>query len=429
MKISFITAALLLASAVCHAGDFVTVKGTRFLRDGKPYYFIGANFWQGMNMASNGAGGDRKKLVRELDRMKALGITNLRITAASEGPDTEPWRAVPALQAKPGVYDKDLLDGLDYLLGEMGKRHMTAVMVMNNFWPWSGGMAQYVSWQDGSAIPYPMENNEWEKYQNYAAQFYSSKPAMAQYNAFLKKIIERKNPYSGRLYKNDPAIMSWELANEPRGSDNGELYNIWMEKTAAYIKSLDKKHLVTTGCEGSFSSPTGFIRNHQSTNIDYATFHIWVHNAGWFDPKKTEETYPSSVAKMKDYIAEHVKYAEQLEKPLVLEEFGIDRDTGAYEPASPVTLRDKYYATVFNEAYESAVKGSPMAGVAFWAWSGESRPRVPGGHWKPGDEFLGDPPHEAQGWYGVYDTDASTINVIKDFAAKFAAINPAQPKN
>jgi mannan endo-1,4-beta-mannosidase len=49
-------------------------------------------------------------------------------------------------------------------------------------------------------------------------------------------------------------------------------------------------------------------------------------------------------------------------------------------------------------------------------WSGEGRPaRV---QWQPGDNFLGDPPHEAQGWYSVYDSDATTLKLIREVAGK-----------
>ena len=40
---------------------------------------------------------------------------------------------VPALQKKPGVYDKELLDGLDYFIAELGRLGMTAVVTLNNF--------------------------------------------------------------------------------------------------------------------------------------------------------------------------------------------------------------------------------------------------------------------------------------------------------
>ena len=74
--------------------------------------------------------------------------------AASEGPNTEPYRMVPALMVSPGDYDESVLDGLDFFLAEVGKREMKAVMVLNNYWQWSGGMGQYVSWSEGTSIPY-----------------------------------------------------------------------------------------------------------------------------------------------------------------------------------------------------------------------------------------------------------------------------------
>src|SRR5215208_2363330 len=90
-----------------HRDGFVTVGGTEFRLEGRSYHFVGANYWQAMNLASRGPGGDRQQLLRELDEMKAHGITNLRIMAATEGPDTEPFRIVPALLEAPGVYDAE----------------------------------------------------------------------------------------------------------------------------------------------------------------------------------------------------------------------------------------------------------------------------------------------------------------------------------
>ena len=74
---------------------------------------------------------------------------------------------VPALMTSPGEYDGSVLDGLDFLLAEMGKRGMRAVMVLNNFWQWSGGMAQYVSWHEKTPIPYP---GNYEKFIAYVGE-------------------------------------------------------------------------------------------------------------------------------------------------------------------------------------------------------------------------------------------------------------------
>lgn len=135
--------------------DFIRVTNTEFSWKGQPYYFMGTNFWYGMHLAMQGEDGNRDRLLRELDRLQDLGVKNLRIMAASEGPDTAPWRVLPTLMTAPGEYNDTLWDGLDFLLAEMAKREMHAVVCLNNFWPWSGGMAQYVNWVKKKPIPYP----------------------------------------------------------------------------------------------------------------------------------------------------------------------------------------------------------------------------------------------------------------------------------
>ncbi|WP_423146084.1 glycoside hydrolase 5 family protein [Rubrolithibacter danxiaensis] len=412
------------------SSPFVKVNGQAFEVNGEAYFYLGTNFWYGLNLGSKGAGGNRERLIRELDRLKAMGINNLRIVAGSEGPDTEPWRMLPSLQPSPGKYNPEVLDGLDFLMYEMGKRKMYAIMCLNNFWPWSGGMGQYLVWAGAAdSIPYPPPHpgGDWGKYAEFTAQFYSNQKAMDLFNKHIEFIVNRKNPYTGTEYKNDPTIMSWELANEPRGVNNIKDFLKWVDNTAGLIKRLDSNHLVTTGSEGKTSdskaSGTNLEKDHTSKNIDYATIHIWVQNWGFYDPDKADSTYPAAVKYAIDYIDDQVKIANRLNKPLVLEEFGISRDLNNHAAETPTQVRDKYYKEIFEEVYNRAAKPEPeLAGVNFWAWGGEGRPRIPKGVWKMGDDFIGDPPHEFQGWYSVYDTDSSTIAVIKQYADKMNSL-------
>jgi mannan endo-1,4-beta-mannosidase len=411
-------------SAWADIPGLVRVRGAGFEIDGKPYRFVGANFWPPMNLGAPGAPGeDRARLRRELDKLQAMGIDNVRILAASEGPETEPFRAQPALQNAPGQFDEKLLLGLDYALDEMRARGMKAVLVLGNFWQWSGGMAQFNSWFGAGPIPYPtVPGGSWWAYENYVSDFYVNAPAVAAYRETLRKLVTRVNAYSGLPYREDPAIMSWQLANEPRGMGHVEAFNRWIRESAALIHELDPNHLVSAGLEGDTAWPQekglDFTLNHQQPGIDYATIHLWVQNFGWYDPWKPE-TYEGALAKAKAYLDSHLSRAVDLKMPVVLEEFGIGRDGATYDPASTVKLRDSFYREVFEELLKSARAGGRAAGANFWAWSGEARPANPGGDWKSGDPWLGDPPHEPQGWYGVYDSDVSTVELIRDYARKF----------
>ena len=123
---------------------FVTVKDGHFERAGKPYYYVGTNFWYGAILGSEGQGGDRQRLCHELDAMKAIGIDNLRILVGADGERGVTTKVEPTLQLAPGVYNDTILAGLDYLLMEMGKREMMAVLYLNNSWEWSGGYGYYL---------------------------------------------------------------------------------------------------------------------------------------------------------------------------------------------------------------------------------------------------------------------------------------------
>ena len=92
MKNTLVTLCLsaVLCGACCtetqqQASPFVQVEKGMFVRDGKPYKYIGANFWYGGILASEGEGGNRERLVQELDSLKSIGIDNLRILVGSDG--------------------------------------------------------------------------------------------------------------------------------------------------------------------------------------------------------------------------------------------------------------------------------------------------------------------------------------------------------
>lgn len=415
--------------------SFVKVKGTKFILNGKPYYFLGTNLWYGAYLGSNASYGDRKRLIRELDMLASLGIRNLRVLAASEGPKDVDFRVRPSFQSSPGVYNEELFTGLDFLLSEMEKRDMKAVLFLNNYWVWSGGMAQYVSWIEDKEVPNPfLEQYNWIEFMNFSARFYSNKKAIEYYRNYLKVLLNRKNQFTGKLYKNDPTIMTWELANEPRpgrregsGVENREAFNKWIDETADFIKIIDTNHLITTGNEGTagcIDSVSIFMEAHDGENIDYITAHLWVLNWVWFDPERPDETYPEAKSKAIDYLQDHVEYADSLGKPIVFDEFGIPRDNHSFSPFSTTVARDKFFRRIFSFIYDKSKEGTAAAGSNFWGWGGEGIPKDPSGDskWEYGDDYTGDPPQEPQGRNSVFNSDTSTLRILNKFANKMDSL-------
>jgi mannan endo-1,4-beta-mannosidase len=409
--------------------DFVEASGQQLTVGGQPYRFVGANYWYGINLGSAGPGGDRPRLLRELDQMQAHGITNLRIMAGSEGPTTEPYRMLPPLQIAPGQYDPQVFEGLDFLLAEMRRRGMRAIMCLSNFWHWSGGMAQYVAWSQGTTwIPYPPERADWDTYQRFVARFYVDPKAKGMYSDFVRTVTSRVNVINGLAYRDDPTIFAWELANEPRGIDHPEEFVSWVTETAALLKRQAPRQLVTVGSEGTTPYPgvhTLAERVHAVDDVDFMTFHTWVQNWGHFDPAQPA-SFEDGLDFALRYNAEQIAIAKRLGKPVVFEEFGLARDGGSFDPSSPTTMRDRYFDALLTQAFDRRAHEGIVSGVSFWAYSGEGRPRSPGGTWTLGHPFIGDPPHEPQGWYSVYDTDQSTLAIIKRHAGSSRLRNRAK---
>ena len=416
--------------AISGQSGFVTVKGRHLRLDGKPYYFAGTNLWYGMYLGSPGKTGDRARLNRELDQLAAQGVLNLRVLAISEASQLK--RAVtPAVLQGPAQVDETLWQGLDYLLDQMARRDMKAVLYVNNFWQWSGGMSQYMAWFNGKPVLDPDVSGDWNGFMDNSAAFYREPRAQDAFRKVVRQLVTRKNSLNGRNYNTDPTIMSWQLANEPRpGSDANakphfEVFVKWVDETAGFIKKLAPKQLVSTGNEGwmgTAGSKELFEKSHASRNVDYLTFHMWAPNWGWYNPKNATATYDEAWKKMQDYLNWHIDAANKLGKPIVLEEFGINRDGGSYSPSATTVYRDKFYTGIYGLLARRAAAGDAIAGSNFWAWNGAGRTHNADFYWKAGDAFVGDPPQEPQGLYGVFDSDKSTIAIVSVHAGQLSRL-------
>lgn len=232
-------------------------------------------------------------------------------------------------------------------------------------------------------------------------------------------LINRVNNYTHKTYKDDPVIMAWQLCNEPRGLNNESAFNRWIDETSCYIKTMDSNHLVSVGTEGETPYRhvgLDFVKNNSFDSVDYMTAHLWVQNWNFYRPEKHTETFSDSINFSFQYIDEHIKKAGKLGKPLVFEEFGFPRDNGSFSPGASTRYRDEFFERIFNRITGEMLRGRAVSGVNFWSWSGTGRPSEPyGSYWRPGNELIGDPPHEPQGWYGIYSGD-TTIEIIKKYA-------------
>lgn len=325
-------------------------------------------------------------------------------------------RVPVSFQSKPGIFNLSVLSGLDYLLSQLKKRNMTVVLYLSNNWEWSGGFLQYLNWHGLIADSVLQRTLSWDEYRDYDSKFYACNACKEDYYRQVQLIISHKNRFTSVKYLDDPTIMAWELANEPRPMRPKAIrdYESWIRHTAALIKRIDPHHMVTLGTEGTIAVEGEQVYRTISSlkDIDYLTIHIWPKNWGWFSDSSIVKSWSNICSLSENYIKLHEKIAMSLDKPLVVEEFGLPRNSLSYSPGASTFWRDAYYKFLLDLWN---VGHSAIAGYNFWSFSGYGRP-IPGQvFWKKGDSYLGDPPVEEQGLNSVFDADKSTWQVIETF--------------
>ena len=412
---------MIVSGCVRDGAGFYRVSEGRFVSpSGEAYYFIGANMWYGAFAAAAGPECDRERLCRELDALKGLGVTNLRIAVGAEGSDGDEVKVKPILQTAPGEYNDAMLDGLDYLMSELSRRDMQAVLYLTNSWTWSGGNAQYLEWGGCGECPIA-ERVGWRDDCDYMTRFYGPESGTARrmLDDHIRFIVTRTNRYTGVPYIEEPALFSWQLCNEPRpfSAEAESSFVEWVASTARLIKSLDPNHMVSVGSEGEIGCNVDLSlweRIHSIPEIDYATLHIWPYNWRWVDRATFESDVATACRMSEEYISRHAEAARRIGKPLVVEEFGYPRDGFRFDAGSSVAARDCYYESVFGQIAASASSSDVVCGCNFWGWGGSARPA----HlwWERGDAYCGDPAQEEQGLYSVFDCD-TTVEVISRAAS------------
>ena len=322
---------------------FVQVEGTGFVVDGGPFYAPGTNCYYLMQYAADPA---TRHLVDEvLHEAADLGLKTVRTWGFYDGSE------VDSLQYAPGSYRETTFVGLDYVVHKAGELGLRLIIPFVNYWDEYGGMRQYLDWDSPGGDSSGRD----------ILEFYSDPDTRGWYQDHVAEVVNRVNTFTGIAYRDDPTIMAWELANEPRnGEGRGTLEPLqgWIEDMAAYVKSVDSNHLLTTGLEGFYSTDPGygwlydgwmcadFIANHDVPGIDFATCHVWPHN--WEIPNATAL----------DWTWFHLYDANYtLGMPLLIEEFGQQRD----EEGGGTVLRDELYAGVFDLTYTEY-----GAGWNFW---------------------------------------------------------------
>jgi mannan endo-1,4-beta-mannosidase len=300
------------------------IDAAGFELEGQPFCFAGSNNYYPIYKP--------KPVVDELfASARALGLTVMRVWGMLDRGSLD--GSVPDVDGeghKQGVYfqywdpaagrpayheGENGLARLDYVLAAAAANDIKLIVVLVNNWRDFGGVAQYLTWY-GRAQHH---------------EFFTAPEVRRAYQDWVSHLIGRTNTVNGRKYRDDPTIVAWELANEPRCKGGGAFdrdsgwdtstITTWAHEMSSFIKSLDPNHLVSVGDEGfldwqgeHFAYRANDGVDHAALtalpHVDFGTFHLYPDEWG-AEPGFGER-----------WIEDHLAVARGLGKPTLLEEYG-----------------------------------------------------------------------------------------------------------
>ncbi len=435
-------------------GGFVTAEGTRLKLNGGDYYFSGANSYS--ILYSEFEAEEQFRIASE------LGLNVLRIWGFWNGEVLEPQLdengnivrpATPdtdiyghyVLQSRPWVYPEQGWRRLDYAIYLAHVYNMKLIIPLLNEWPEFGGLETYMDWVGIELPPKPDGHYAWENLiKAMRDEFWLSEEAKELYLDYVTYALNRVNTYTGIAYKDDPAIMIWELLNEPRygpwnGNTDATVVRDWLADAAAHIKSIDSNHLVGTGEEGFLNledndlgretypwdgaagEGVSFVLNGEIPDIDVLGFHCWPFQWNlWGSSEQdlnedTEHEYPDLTRFTPEWITEHVRLAAEAGKPVYLGEFGFQI---LRQPGSDLSVRDAHMKAAYDTAREVDI-----AGMAYFHITASHDPRA-AVYTGPMERktlvqaqyYDGIMPHDVDFRFDVYcPEDESTCDIIRKF--------------
>ncbi|GAB3839151.1 glycoside hydrolase 5 family protein [Kribbella italica] len=329
--------------------EFVTVRGGEFWLSRRRWRWTGTNCYYLHNKS-------HYMIDSMLNNAKAMSLEVVRAWAFFDG------EGEGALQPAPYEYDDDAFDALDYTIYKAGQLGLRLVLPLVNNWPDYGGMRQYVDWF--LALP----DDSYGAAVNHD-RFYTDDDIRRCFLGWVRHVIERRNPYTGRRYRDEPAIMTWELANEPRNRSDPTGHGVlrWASDVSRAVKRLAPRQLVAVGDEGMGLRPNDpdypystyegnrWLELSALPAIDYATVHLYPQSWGRIPADGVDP-----IDWGRRWITDHVRLGrDRLRKPVVLEEFGLEIEESKGVP--DLATRNRGY-----DQWLTDFEGAGGAGTQFW---------------------------------------------------------------
>ena len=319
---------------------FVRAAGNRFEVNGREIFLTGANCYYLAFV-------DEPSQRSVLELARGIGLNAIRAWAFLDAPAAgkSVWFQTWSHQLGRPVLNEgpDGLERLDRAITLAEEYELRLILPLLNYWDDYGGMSQYAQW-------FGLGDR---------SRFYTDSRTREAYKSYVCSLLTRVNTISGREYRDEPAVLAWELANEPRSPRKSGLLLDWAGEMSQYIKTLDSNHLVACGDEGYYCKRFRFGNAAYNGShgvdaeallrlpaIDFGSYHLYA----------TYSSKAGPVAFGRRWIRDHVRSGTRAGTPVLLEEYGVR--------AADAESRDAIYAAWLSAVHEYGGAGALVWGIA-----------------------------------------------------------------
>ena len=233
-RLALIAGAVLGLAAPSWAGGFrhfVTARGDQLFDGDQPLRFLSFNIPNlhlvedelPFGQSNAWRWPDRFEIADALESVRQAGGTVTRCYVLSVVRTNDP-PGTPRHVLGPGRFNEEAFRALDLVMQVANEKGVRVIIPFVDNWSWWGGIAEYAGFRGR-----PKE------------EFWTDPQVMADFEATIRFLLNRRNTLTGVRYADDKAVLCWETGNELQSPP------AWTRTIAAYVKRLDRQHLVMDG--------------------------------------------------------------------------------------------------------------------------------------------------------------------------------------
>jgi hypothetical protein len=232
--------------------NFITAHDGKLMDGDQPLRFISFNIpnlsYTEDNMQFDKTSGFRLPTQFEIDDAMAtiaqMGGRVARIYTLSVHKDNDPPGVVRHILG-PDQLNEEAMVVLDQVLESANRHGVRLIIPFVDQASWWGGIQELAAFR-GKAKD----------------DFYTDPQVKEDYKNIVKRVLNRTNTRTGTKYKDDKAVLCWELGNELRAPKE------WVREMAPVVKQFDSNHLVA---ESYFTDP-------DNPGVDIVQDHLYQGN-------------------------------------------------------------------------------------------------------------------------------------------------------